>query len=345
MRFDPCPFGSHRAGGGLPQPAPKLDVDMPLQPNEACLDVELLNLDATSMKEVARSADGDADRIKSRIMEIVRCRGKMHNPATNSGGVLVGRVKQVGEHFPDRSLRIGERICPIVSLSILPLRLHEVIDVDIATTQVSVRGEAIIFGSTIFGRIPADFSLRAAIGLIDIAGAPARTLLMVRPGMKVAILGGGKAGMISAAAARESLGRTGQLVVFDVDPATCGEIRKLDLADAVIEADLRDPIGSYRLAKEVTNDDLFDVVISVTSAAATEGAAILMARPKARVLFFGMATNFQAASLSAEGIGRDVELLMGNGYVENCVEDAFRLVRACPGLRRLVEDKLGAGSK
>jgi L-erythro-3,5-diaminohexanoate dehydrogenase len=58
------------------------------------------------------------------------------------------------------------------------------------------------------------------------------------------------------------------------------------------------------------------------------------------VLFFGMSTSFQTASLSAEGVGKDVDLLMGNGYVENCVEDTFRLVRKSPDLRHVLDDKL-----
>jgi len=343
MMSEPCPFGSHRAAGKLPQPAPRLDTSLPIRANEALLAVELLNLDATSMKEIAGAADGDVERIRARILDIVRARGKMHNPATNSGGVLVGRVREIGRDFPDRTLKLGDRICPIVSLSILPLRLAEVADVNVATTQVCVRGEAIIFASTVYGRIPDDFSLGAAVGLIDIAGAPARTLHMVRPGMSVAVLGGGKAGLLSAAAARERLGRTGQLVVFDVDPQACETIRALGLADAVVEADLQDPMGSYRAARDVTDGRLFDVVISVTSAAQTESSAILLTRQKGRLLFFGMATNFQAASLSAEGAGKDIELLMGNGYVENCVDDTFRLARTSPTLRRLLEDKLGGG--
>lgn len=35
--------------------------------------------------------------MKDRILEIVRTRGKMHNPETNSGGVLLGVVQEIGE--------------------------------------------------------------------------------------------------------------------------------------------------------------------------------------------------------------------------------------------------------
>ena len=339
-----CPYGSHRAEGRLPQSAPRLDATMEVRPCELLIDVEMLNLDSTSMNQIAESSGHDPERIKQRIRDIVATRGKMHNPVTNSGGVLVGRVARVGSAFPDHSLKVGELICPIVSLSMLPLNLHEIHSVNVATTQVAVRGQAIIFQTTIFGRIPNDFSLPVAVGLIDIAGAPARTLQMVAPDMKVAILGAGKAGLVSAFAARNRLGRSGRLVVMDVDDKACKRMRDLRVADEVISVDLQDPIKAHRIAADITKAALFDIVISVTSAPQTEGAAILATRQGGRVLLFSMATSFQAAALSAEGAGKDVELIVGNGYVANCVEDAFNIVREHPELRREIDFRFAAGS-
>jgi L-erythro-3,5-diaminohexanoate dehydrogenase len=337
-----CPYGSHRAEGRLPQPAPRLDATMEARPCEMLIDVELLNLDSTSMKQIAEAADHDAEKIKQRIFEIVATRGKMHNPVTNSGGVLVGRVASVGSTFPDQTLKKGELVCPIVSLSMLPLQLYEIHSVNVTTTQIAVRGQAILFQTTIFSRIPGDFSLPVALGLIDIAGAPARTLQMVKPGMKVAILGAGKAGLVSAYAARSRLGQSGRLVVMDVNAGICQRMRDLQVADDVITVDLQDPIESHRVASDLTKGELFDIVISVTSAPQTEGAAILATRQAGRALLFSMATSFQAAALSAEGAGKDVELLIGNGYVPNCVEDTLNIVRRHPELRREIDFRFAA---
>ena len=332
-----CPYGSHRAGGRLPQPAARLDATMVVRPCELLIDVEHLNLDSTSMKQIAGAADNDPEKIKNRIFEIVAERGKMHNPITNSGGVLVGRVASVGNTFPDQTLNIGELICPIVSLSMLPLQLRAIYSINVATTQIAVQGSAILFPTTVFSRVPDDFSLPVALGLIDIAGAPARTLQMVREGMNVAVMGGGKAGLLSAYAARHRLGRSGRLVVMDVDAELCRRIRHLKVADDVVTIDLQDPIEAHRVASELTKGELFDIVISVASAPQTEGAAILATRQQGRALLFSMSTSFQAAALSAEGAGKDVELLIGNGYVPNCVEDTLNLVRQNPELRREIE--------
>ena len=50
-----------------------------------------------------------------------------------------------------------------------------------------------------------------------------------------------------------------------------------------------------------------------------------------------MATNFQGATLGAESVGQDIDLIMGNGYAEGHAEIALDLVRKNPLLASLVE--------
>ena len=70
-----CPYGSHRAEGRLPQSAPRLDATMEVRPCELLIDVEMLNLDSTSMNQIAESSGHDPERIKLRIRDIVATRG------------------------------------------------------------------------------------------------------------------------------------------------------------------------------------------------------------------------------------------------------------------------------
>src|SRR3954465_9408090 len=87
--------------GALPQPADRLDARGPLRPFEFEVAVERLCLDSTSLRNIRERSDGDRARMAARILEIVGDRGKMHNPETGSGGVLLGTVSAVGERFAD----------------------------------------------------------------------------------------------------------------------------------------------------------------------------------------------------------------------------------------------------
>jgi len=58
------------------------------------------------------------------VLEIIRDRGKVHNPVTGPGGMLLGTVREVGPESP-LGLRPGDRIATLVSLTLTPLRIDE----------------------------------------------------------------------------------------------------------------------------------------------------------------------------------------------------------------------------
>ncbi len=329
----PCPFGSHRAiGGGLPQPAERLDPSLPMRGNELLIEVEALNLDSSSMRQIAESCGHDQARMRSRIADIVAARGKMHNPVTGSGGVLVGKIKEIGADFPARGVRVGDVICTLVSLSLTPLVLIGIGAIDVAAARVEVQGHAILFASGLFAKLPADLPQRTAMALCDVAGAPGHVLKMAQPGQIVCVLGTGRAGLLSLCAARQAMGPSGTIIGLDASADSLERARALNVADHLAVADLRDPIATHRIVAAATDGRLADLTIATTNAPGCEGAAILGTRPKGRILFFSMATSFTAAALTAEGVGRDVEMIIGNGYTEGWIDTAFALYRAFPKL-------------
>jgi L-erythro-3,5-diaminohexanoate dehydrogenase len=92
-------YGLHRVldgHGTFPQPAWKLDADPRISDAEILVDVDRLNLDSASFRQLASEAGGDPARVAQAIVAIVAERGKLHNPATGSGGRLVGTVREAG---------------------------------------------------------------------------------------------------------------------------------------------------------------------------------------------------------------------------------------------------------
>lgn len=333
MISTPCPFGSHRAiGGGLPQPAERLDAALPIRANELLIEVAALNLDSSSMRQIAESCDHDQARMQARIGEIVRTRGKMHNPVTGSGGVLVGRVAEIGSEFPGRDLKIGDTICTLVSLSLTPLALREIGAIDVGAARIEAKGHAILFASGLSAKLPSDLPQQTAMALCDVAGAPGHVLKMAQPEQTVCVLGTGRAGLLSLCAARQAMGATGTIIGLDASAASLDRGRALGVADHLAIADLRDPLATHAIVADKTGGRLADLTIATTNAPGCEGAAILATRPNGRILFFSMATSFTAAALTAEGVGRDVEMIIGNGYTDGWVDTAFALYRAHPAL-------------
>jgi L-erythro-3,5-diaminohexanoate dehydrogenase len=325
-------YGVHRSiepRGVLPQQAHALDASLPLRRGEALIDVEYLNVDSASWRQLREDAGGDADAMAARVAEIVRARGKMHNPVTGSGGMLVGSVAELG---PERSQPVpGTRIATLVSLTLTPLVLDEIVALDPSSEKVKVRGWAILFESGIYAPVPNDLSDEAVLGVLDVCGAPAWMERLARPGMRVAVLGaGGKSGMLACAQAARSVGPEGRVIGLCWPETTT--VGAKEAGAEAIAVDCTDPVAVSEAVSGALGGRAADLVFVCTNVPGCEGGAILSCADEGRVVFFSMATSFQAAALGAEGLGKSCEMIVGNGYLPGHAELALGLVRSDPVL-------------
>ena len=336
------PTGLHRVlepSGVLPQAATRLDTRRDLWPDEVRVRVERLNLDAASFRQLERKHDGDGAEVRAEVLAIVAARGKMQNPETGSGGMLVGTVEEVGPESP-LGLHVGDRISTLVSLTLTPLVIEDGLERwDGRSEQVPADGYAILFGRSIAARIPDDLPAELSLSVMDVCGAPALTSRVVRQYADpvVTVIGGaGKSGSLSLAAAKAA----GAARTIGVVPhrAEADLLEEAGVADAVAVADARDPVAlSEAVAKAGGPADVTVVCVDVPGC---EGGAILATRDGGTVVFFSMATSFSAAALGAEGLAADVTMLVGNGYVPGHADYAMSLLRADAGVRGLFERRL-----
>jgi L-erythro-3,5-diaminohexanoate dehydrogenase len=336
------PYGLHRVlepAGVLPQQAWRLDPDPRPWPDEVVVDVERLNLDAASVRQL-REQHGSGPALRAAVLDIVAERGKMQNPVTGSGGMLLGTVREVGPASP-LGLRAGDRIATLVSLTLTPLRIEDGLQRwDGAGEQVPCRGSAVLFARSIAAVLPDDVPDVLALAVLDVCGAPALTDRLVREhraarasAPSVCVLGaGGKSGSLSLAAARAA--GADRLVGVVPTEAEAARLRAAGLADHVAVADARDPVALAGAVGEPA-----DVTVVCVDVPGCEHGAILATADSGVVAFFSMATSFPAAALGAEGLAADVRLLIGNGYVPGHAAFALDLFRSEPGVRALFESR------
>lgn len=343
------PVDSDGLAQALPQAALRLDARAALWPDEVRVDVETLNLDAASYRDLSerhRRPDGSVDgaAIRAEVLQIVATRGKMQNPVTGSGGMLVGTVAEVGPASP-LGLQVGQRVATLVSLSLTPLSITDgLAGWDGLSEQVPAAGHAILFGRSIAAALPDDLDPRLALLVMDVCGAPALVARVVRehrcgPGQapSVLVLGGaGKSGSLSLAAAREA--GAGRLVAVVPDQTEEQALRPTGMADHVVVADARSPIGLP--AALAAAGGPCDVTVVCVDVPGCEQPAVLATAEGGTIVFFSMATSFAAAALGAEGLAADVRMLVGNGYVPGHAAYALDLLRRTPAVRRLFEARV-----
>jgi L-erythro-3,5-diaminohexanoate dehydrogenase len=324
----------------LPQRARRLDPSLPLRAGELLIDVESLNVDAASFKQIKEACAGDPSRMVEMIREIVAERGKLQNPVTGSGGMLIGRVREVSAQHPGHgALQAGDRVATLVSLSLTPLVIEEVRGIRPEVDRVDVRGHAILFASGLYAKLPEDLPDTLALAALDVCGAPALVARYVRPGMTVAVLGAGKSGALCLAQARRMLEGKGRLLALDISAGALGTLRSLGLCDDALQVDATRAVDVLTAVSAATSGGLCDLVVNCASVPQTEMASILSVRDGGTVIFFSMATAFTAAALGAEGVGKDAQMIVGNGYVPGHAELTLELLRKEPALRRHFEER------
>jgi len=273
------------------------------------------------------------------ILKIVKTRGKMHNPVTDSGGTLLGTVEEIGSAAHKKGFRKGERLVTLVSLTLTPLHLDGIEHIDLDREQVAVRGHAILFESGIAHRLPPDFPEMIALAVFDVCGAPAWIPHLLKAGETVVVMGAGKAGVLVAAEARRKAGKGGYVIVLEKNPAAVEAAKRLSFIDAALEADLQNARQTLEVVSQATGARMGDLVVNCVNAPGTEMATILAAKRSGTALFFNMATRFQSAVLGAEGIGHETRLIMGNGYYPGHADLVLNLVRENKDLREWFERK------
>jgi L-erythro-3,5-diaminohexanoate dehydrogenase len=334
-----CKYGTHRVlepRGALPQAAWRIDNTMDLYDNEILVDVDTLNIDAASFTQIKKQANGDNEEIARIMKDTVDSRGKHHNPVTGSGGMFIGTVKATGPDISDISIKPGDRIASLVSLTLTPLVIEEILEIRQDQDQVRIKGQGILFESGIYAKLPSDMPPALALAVLDVAGAPAQTARLVKPGDTVLIIGaGGKSGLLCLYEAKKRAGVTGRVLGMGHSQVSHDRIVQSGLADHVFSLDATKPLEVYDRVSELTSGRLADVTINCVNIPGTEMASIMATGDGGTVYFFSMATSFTSAALGAEGIGKDVNMIIGNGYTKGHAEIALSVLRESPVLMKM----------
>ena len=338
-------YGVHRViepKGVLPQPANKVDNNMDeIYDNEILIDVKTLNIDSASFTDIKARAEHKPEKIKEIMFEIVAQQGKHRNPWTGSGGMLLGVVEKIGDALAGKiDLKVGDKIATLVSLSLTPLRIDKIKEIRAEVDQVDIDGKAILFESGIYAKIPDDMPEKLALSALDVAGAPAQTAKLVKPGDTVLIIGaGGKSGMLCCYEAKKRAGVTGKVIGLCHSEKSTKRLQDLNFCDHVFSADATQPVPILEKIEELTNGQLVDVTINNVNIPDTEMASVLCTKDTGLVYFFSMATSFTRAALGAEGVGKDLNMIIGNGYTKDHSEITLSILRECAPLRGLFEEK------
>lgn len=338
-------YGVHRViepKGVLTQAAKKIDNDMSKRySNEIMCDVISLNVDSASFTQIWEACGHDLKKTEDMILDIVNTRGKMQNPVTNSGGMFIGKVSYIGEDLEGKiDIKVGDKIASLVSLSMTPLKIDKIKKIHPEIDRVDIDGQAILFETALYSKLPDDMSEELALAALDVAGAPAQTAKLVQSGNSVLVLGaGGKSGMLVCYEAMKRVGPTGRVIAMDYSKEGIDMVKKLGLAHEVFQGSATEPVAVLEKALALNGGKEFDISICNVNVQNCEMSAILPVHDGGKVYFFSMATDFAKAALGAEGVGKDIDMIVGNGYCKGHAAITLQELRENKAIRDLFDKK------
>lgn len=342
--MDTSKYGMHRVispKGALPQAALKISNDINIFDNEILIKVHALNIDSASFTQIEEASFNNTDKIKETILKIVAERGKLQNPVTGSGGMLIGTVEKIGSRLNGKtSLKAGDKVATLVSLSLTPLKINSIKKIYREIDRVEIDGYAVLFESGLCTKLPSDLSENLSLAVLDVAGAPAQVSKLAKEGDTVLILGAfGKSGILCCYEAKKQVGASGNVVgvvAFEKDKL---ELLKTGFCDAVVVADATNSTDVLEKAIKANNNLEFNLAINCVNVANTEMSTILPVKDAGVAYFFSMATSFTKAALGAEGVSKDIKLYIGNGYTKGHASIALNELRESKTLRKIFESR------
>ena len=169
---------------------------------------------------------------------------------------------------------------------------------------------------------------------------PAQARKLPKEGDSVLILGAnGKSGVLCGWEAMKKVGPNGKVVGVVRNPKQVPGLLELGVYTDVIVADCTKPVEVMEAALAANDGKEYDLSICCVNIESCEMSAILPVHDDGLVYFFSMATSFTKAALGAEGIGKDVTMIIGNGYTKNHAQITLDVLRENPKLRKLFDEK------
>lgn len=328
-------FGMSRVQGPksmLPTSAWSLDNSREIRPSEMRIAVRKIHMEATNFRQLQLESGDDIEKIKEKVTDIVKRRGKLHNPTTDTAGIAYGIVEEIGSAYENpKGLKPGDAVICNVSLASLPLFISKINKIDLAYSQLDVEGYAILFNRVPTLRVPAGVPINLLLLIMDESG----TLLTVSEkaaGKKRVLVVGNNImiNMIYGWAAKKKAGKDAKIIcLLDERLMVHGENPEASSAlDAVFDevryVDILRPIECMR---SMEDEPPFDLSINCADIPGAETVNILATREGGTVIFANLINNFNISLYITEAGAKQLEILSAVGYIKGYEDFDIELAR------------------
>jgi predicted transcriptional regulator len=316
----------------LPTSAWKLDNSREIRSTEMRIAVKKIHIESTSFKQICMMSAMQEGRIKKNIMDIVEKRGKLHNPVTDTGGLLYGVVEEIGSDYSnEKNLKVGEEILCNTSLASVPLHLENILSIDNAYTQADVEGYAVVFGDMPVVRKPEGLPLNLLLFVLDESGTIYTVSKTVKDNKKFLVVGNNVlTNLIFGYAIRKTAGKDVEILcLFDKKTELIMVGKSIDklLSEVFTRVEYVNILRPMECVERLELDSRFDIAVNCADIPGAETINILATRQGGTVIFANLINNYNIALYLTESLARDLHIESADGYLEKYDEFDIEITR------------------
>ena len=316
----------------LPTSAWRVDNNRRIYPYEMRLDVKRIHLESTSFKEICLEANDNEQRIRQKILDIVIRRGKLHNPVTDTGGLLYGTVAEIGESYENRKgFKPGDEVLCNASLASIPLYIEKIIRIDRAFGQIEVEGHCIVSSGLPVIFRPQELPVNLLLFIFNESGTIYRICSEAVGKRRFLVVGNNLLTNLLFGIAIKKVAREDAEIVCLLDRKTeavltGGKINELmtQVFTDVIYVDILRPLECL---EKIGGDSAFDLSVNCAGTQGAETINILATKSGGTVIFANMINNYNIALYITEAISRQLDIRCADGYLEAYDEFDLEIVR------------------
>lgn len=316
----------------LPTSAWRLDNSRNIYSDELRVSIKRIHLEGTGFKQICTEVNDDEKKIKQQIIDIVIRRGKLHNPVTDTGGLVMGVIEEIGEKYNNPTgLKIGDKIICNVSVASVPMYIEDITSVNKAFNQVEATGYAIIHDMIPIVKMPEELPLDLMMFTLDQSGTLFRLHQLIGNSKKFLVVGNSMlTNLLYGYVIRREIGAEAEIVcLFDKRTSMRMAGKSIDeLIEKVFnEVHFINILRPMECMKQLDAESLFDLSINCSEIPGAETINILATKPEGTVLFANLINNLNIALYITESMSKPLYVRCAEGYLNGYDNFDMEIVR------------------
>ena len=316
----------------FPAAAWELDNSRQLRSGEIRVKLRRLHIEGTSFLQLCQSAANDEDLLKEKIIDIVMARGKLHNPITDTGGVLYGVIEEIDPAYNNAAgFQVGDEVFCNASLAGLPLSISKITKVDPIHPQIEAEGYAILLPGVPILKKPADLPEDLLLFIFNESGTIYNVSKEAVGKKNFAVIGNSWImTLLYGYTIRRAAGPEARIYCLldrNTEPLFQGDkIQKL-VDQVFTEVGHMNMLRPVTCLKKLEPYPQMDLSVNCVDIPGSETINIMATKSGGTVVFANFISNYNMALYITEAVSRDLKIMCADGYLNEYAEFDFELVR------------------